>query len=150
MQYELLYSLRIHAPFSCYPVRRVMICVYQSRTESSNGTFTVIKLGRFFGNPLISAHDLGHHARSVAISIVWLELFCGIHAIKPSFLRTCEFGPFLLKSLGFVASGYSVTELTKTLGEVAKMVLNWGKYNTIKYDIAKMEAVLFSKLYRQD
>lgn len=51
--------------------------------------------------------------------------------------------------LGFIASGHSVKELAKILGQVATIVLNWGKSNAVTYDLAKTEAVLFSKFYRQ-
>ena len=54
-----------------------------------------------------------------------------------------------MDDLGFIASGYSVRELAKTLGEVAKVVLEWGRCNAVTYDIAKTEAVLFSKSHRQ-
>lgn len=50
--------------------------------------------------------------------------------------------------LGFIASGYLVKELAKTLGQVATVVLDWGKSNAVTYDIAKTEAVLFSKSHR--
>ena len=43
----------------------------------------------------------------------------------------------------------AVKELAKTLGQVAKVVLEWGKSNAVTYDIAKTEAVLFSKAHRQ-
>ena len=51
--------------------------------------------------------------------------------------------------LGFIAAGFSVKELAKTLGQVAQVVLEWGKFNAVTYDIAKTEAVLFSKSYCQ-
>ncbi len=51
--------------------------------------------------------------------------------------------------LGFITSGHSVKELVKTLGQVATTVLDWGEANTVTYDIAKTEAVFFSKSYRQ-
>lgn len=52
-------------------------------------------------------------------------------------------------ALGFIASGHSVKELAKILGQVATVVLNSGKYNAVTYDLAKTEAVLFSKSHRQ-
>ena len=51
--------------------------------------------------------------------------------------------------LGFITSGYSVKEPPKTLGQVAKVVLEWGRSNAVTYDIAKTKAVLFSKAHRQ-
>lgn len=51
--------------------------------------------------------------------------------------------------LGFIAAGSLVKELAKTLGQVAQVVLDWRKSNTVTYDIAKTEAVLFSKSHRQ-
>ena len=51
--------------------------------------------------------------------------------------------------LGFIASGYSVKEFAKTLGQIAKVVLESGRSNAVTYDIAKTEAVLFSKAHRQ-
>ena len=51
--------------------------------------------------------------------------------------------------LGFIASGYLVKQLAKTLGRVATVVLDWGKSNAVTYDIAKTKAVLFSKSHCQ-
>ncbi len=51
--------------------------------------------------------------------------------------------------LCFIATGFSVKELAKSLGQVAQVVLDWGKSNVVTYDIAKIEAVLFSKSHRQ-
>ena len=51
--------------------------------------------------------------------------------------------------LGFIIYGYSVKRLAKALEGVAKVVLEWGECNAVTYDIAKIEAVLFSKSYRQ-
>ena len=51
--------------------------------------------------------------------------------------------------LGFIASGNSVKEVVKTLEEVACTVPEWGTLNAVTYDIAKTEAVLFSKSHRQ-
>lgn len=51
--------------------------------------------------------------------------------------------------LSFIASGHSVKELAKILGQVAAVVLDWGKSNAVTYDVAKTEAVLFSKAHRQ-
>ena len=56
---------------------------------------------------------------------------------------------FFVDDLGFIASGYSVKELAKTLRQVATVVLDWGKSNAVTYDIAKIKAVLFLKSYRQ-
>lgn len=56
---------------------------------------------------------------------------------------------FFIDNLGFIASGYSVKEFAKTLGQVATVVLDWRKFNAVTYDIAKTEAVFFSKFYRQ-
>ena len=51
--------------------------------------------------------------------------------------------------LGFIASGSSVKEVVKTLEKVAQAVLEWGMLNAVTYDMAKTEAVLFSKSHRQ-
>ena len=51
--------------------------------------------------------------------------------------------------LGFIASGYSVKEITKALEKVAQTVIQWGKSNAVTYDIAKTEAAIFSKSHRQ-
>ena len=56
---------------------------------------------------------------------------------------------FFIDNLGFIASENSVEELAKTLGEVAKVVLEWGQCNAVTYDIAKTEAVFFSRLHCQ-
>lgn len=48
-----------------------------------------------------------------------------------------------------MASGSSVKELAKALGQVATVVLDWGNANAVTYGIAKTEAVLFSKSHRQ-
>lgn len=51
-----------------------------------------------------------------------------------------------IDDLGFIVSGSSVKEVVKTL---EKTVLEWGKRNTVTYDISKTEAAHFSKLHRQ-
>lgn len=51
--------------------------------------------------------------------------------------------------LGFIASGSSVQEISKTLETVASSVLRWGLTNAVTYDTSKTEAVLFSKSHRQ-
>ena len=51
--------------------------------------------------------------------------------------------------LGFIASSSSVKEVVKTLENVAKAVLEWGRQNAVTYDVSKTEAVLFSKSHRQ-
>ena len=51
--------------------------------------------------------------------------------------------------LGFIASGTSVQEISKTLETVASSVLRWGLTNAVTYDTSKTEAVLFSKSHRQ-
>lgn len=52
-----------------------------------------------------------------------------------------------VEELGFIASGGSVKG--KTLEKVAKTILQWGMLNAVTYDIAKTEAILFSKFHRQ-
>lgn len=52
-------------------------------------------------------------------------------------------------NLSFIASRHSVRELAKILGQVAMVVLNWRKSNVFTRDLAKTEAVLFSKSHRQ-
>ena len=51
--------------------------------------------------------------------------------------------------LGFIASGSSVKEVVKALGNVAQAVLELGGLNAVTYDVSKTEAVLFSKSHRQ-
>ena len=51
--------------------------------------------------------------------------------------------------LGFIVSGSLVKEVVKTLENIAKAVLDWGRLNAVTYDISKTEAVLFSKSHRQ-
>ena len=48
-----------------------------------------------------------------------------------------------------MALGSSVKNIALTLEKVAKTVLQWGKTNAVTYDTAKMEAMIFSKSYRQ-
>ncbi len=54
-----------------------------------------------------------------------------------------------IDNLDFIPSGHSVKKLVKTLGQVATIVLDWGKANAVTYDIAKREAVFFSKSHCQ-
>lgn len=51
--------------------------------------------------------------------------------------------------LGFVASGHSIKGIVKALEKVAQTVVGWGIANAVTYDIAKTEAVLFSRSHRQ-
>ena len=54
-----------------------------------------------------------------------------------------------IDDLGFIASSSSVKEVVKILEKVAEVVLEWGGRNAVTYDVAKTEAVLFSKSHRQ-
>lgn len=40
-------------------------------------------------------------------------------------------------------------EMVKTLEEVTHIVFKWEMLNTVTYNISKIEAMLFSKLYQQ-
>ncbi len=51
-----------------------------------------------------------------------------------------------IDDLGFITSGSSVKVLVKTLENVAKAVLEWGRLNAVTYDVSKTEAVLFFKI----
>lgn len=54
-----------------------------------------------------------------------------------------------MDNLGFIASGHLVKELAKILGQVATVVLVWEKFYTVIYDVAKTEALFFSKSHCQ-
>ena len=54
-----------------------------------------------------------------------------------------------IDDLGFIASDSSVKEVIKTVENVAKAVLEWGRQSAVTYDVSKTEAVLFSKSHRQ-
>ena len=74
--------------------------------------------------------------------------------ISGVFNKVSEINPWVtslsfIDDLGFIASGNSVKEVVKTLENVAKAVLEWGKQNAVTYDVSKTEAVLFSKSHRQ-
>ena len=74
--------------------------------------------------------------------------------ISGVFNKVSEKSPLVISlsfvdDLGFIASGSSVKELVKTLENVAKVVLEWGRLNAVTYDISKTEAVLFPKSHRQ-
>ncbi len=47
--------------------------------------------------------------------------------------------------LGFIASGTSVQEITKTLEKVGNLIVEWERKNAVTYDTAKTELVLFSR-----
>ena len=51
--------------------------------------------------------------------------------------------------LGFTASGTSVKDIAQSLEKVAKTALEWGMANTVTYNTAKTEVILFSKSRRQ-
>ena len=51
--------------------------------------------------------------------------------------------------LGFIVSGSLVKEVVKTLENIAKAVLDWGRLNAVTYDISKTEAGFFLKSHRQ-
>ena len=74
--------------------------------------------------------------------------------ISGVFNKVTEISPLVtslsfVDDLGFIALGSSVKEIIKTLENVAKAVLEWGRLNEVTYDISKMEAMLFSKSHRQ-
>lgn len=56
---------------------------------------------------------------------------------------------FFINNLDFIASRYLIKKLAKTFGQVAIIILNWEKSNTVIYNIAKTEANFFSKSYCQ-
>lgn len=51
--------------------------------------------------------------------------------------------------LGFIISGYLVKNIVKALNKVAQTGLAWKNTNAITYNIAKTEAVIFSRSYFQ-
>lgn len=51
-------------------------------------------------------------------------------------------------NLGFIASGSPVKDIVRAFETVAKEVIEWGRQNAITYNMAKIEAVLFSKLHQ--
>ena len=51
--------------------------------------------------------------------------------------------------LGFIASGTSVKNITRSLEKVSKTALDWGIANAVTYNTSKTEAMLFSKSQRQ-
>ena len=50
-----------------------------------------------------------------------------------------------MDALAFLASGNSIHELATSLGKTGETVLRWGLSNAVTYDIAKTEAILFSR-----
>lgn len=54
-----------------------------------------------------------------------------------------------IDDVGFIAFRCLVKELTNILGQLAKVILEWGKSNAVIYDIAKTKVVLFSKSHCQ-
>ena len=54
-----------------------------------------------------------------------------------------------IDDLGFIASVNLVKEIVKTFENIAKVILEWEKQNTITYNVSKIKAVLFSKSHWQ-
>lgn len=52
-------------------------------------------------------------------------------------------------NLSFIESRYSIKKLAKIFEQVAIIVLNCEKSNTITYDLAKIEAILFFQFHWQ-
>lgn len=52
-------------------------------------------------------------------------------------------------NLGFIASGHSIKDIVKVLEKVAQAAVEWGNANAVTYDIAKTEAVIFSRSHCQ-
>ena len=78
---------------------------------------------------------------SLVLPILFLIYISGV------FDKIAESNPeslFFVDDLGFIAFGYLVKGLAKTLERVAKLVLEWRKYNVSTYNIAKTEALLSS------
>lgn len=50
-----------------------------------------------------------------------------------------------MDDLGFLASGNSIQEVANCLEKTGEAVLRWGLSNAVTYDIAKTEAILFSR-----
>lgn len=51
--------------------------------------------------------------------------------------------------LDFIALGYLIKEVAKTLGQIVIVILDGGKSNPVIYDIAKTETVFFLKSHCQ-
>ncbi len=62
-------------------------------------------------------------------------------------INPCVTSLSFIDDLGFIASGSSIKEVVKTLENVARVVLEWGRQNAVTYDVSKTEA--FSKSHRQ-
>lgn len=53
-----------------------------------------------------------------------------------------------VKNLGFIASDNSIKKIIKALEKIAKEIIEWGRLNTIIYNMSKMEVMLFLKSHQ--
>ena len=50
-----------------------------------------------------------------------------------------------MEDLRFIAFGYLVKKIVQALKKVLQIIIEWGNSNIIIYNIAKLEAAIFSK-----
>lgn len=54
---------------------------------------------------------------------------------------------FFVNDLGFLAFSSLIEKIVKALKKIAKEVIAWGMLNRITYNMSKIKAMFFSKLY---
>ncbi len=81
---------------------------------------------------------------SLISSILFLIYISGVFN-KVSKINSYVTSLSFIDDLGFIASGSSVKEVVKTLENVTRVILEWGRQNAVIYDVSKTKAVLLSK-----
>ena len=67
-------------------------------------------------------------------------VFDAVTTISPNALSLS-----FMDDLGFLVDGKSIHEIAANLEKIGEVVLRWGVSNAVTYDIAKIEAIFFSK-----
>ena len=74
--------------------------------------------------------------------------------ISEVFNKVIEVNPHIMSlsfvdNSGYISSSHSIKDIVKAFEKVAQTVVEWGNANAVTYDIAKTEAVIFSRSHCQ-
>ena len=88
--------------------------------------------------------EIGIPQGSPVLPILFLIYISGIFDVVSAILLNITSVSFI-DDLGFLASGNLVWKVAIYLEKTRKTVLNWGLDNAVLYDMAKTEAIFFTK-----